>query len=447
MCQTNVKIMMDTPVNVNIVNSEIEKSGLKNLGKATIREIVGLVNKIQDTSGIKFIRMEMGVPGLNPPQIGIDAEIEALRSGVASDYPMVDGVRSLKVETSKFVKNFMGINISSESCIPAVGSMQGAYATFLLCSNLEPGKDTALFIDPGFPVQKQQFRVMGHKYESFDVYNYRGEALREKIESYLSKGNINSIIYSNPNNPSWICFTNEELKIIGDLANKYDVIVIEDLAYFGMDFRKDLYHPGQPPYQASVANYTENYVLLISGSKAFSYAGQRIAVVAISDKIYNRTYPYLTERFGCDKFGYTFVLRIIYALSSGATHSSQYALAAMLNAANEGRFNFIEEVKEYGNRAHTMKQMFLEAGFKIVYDKDLNEDIADGFYFTISYPGLSGGELVKELLYYGISAISLDNTGSLRSEGLRACVSQITNDKMPVLQERLYAFMHNHKQS
>lgn len=436
---------MNTPVDVKIVNEQIEKSGLKDLGKATIREIVGLVNKIQEASGVKFIRMEMGVPGLNPPQIGIDAEIEALKKGVASDYPMVDGVKELKVEASRFIKNFMGIDVAAESCIPTVGSMQGAYATFLLCANLDPAKDTALFIDPGFPVQKQQFKVMGHKFDSFDVFNYRGEALREKLESFLSKGNINSIIYSNPNNPSWICFTEEELRIIGEMANKYDVIAVEDLAYFAMDFRRDLYHPGQPPYQVSVANYTDNYVMLISGSKAFSYAGQRIAVVAISDKIYNRAYPNLLQRFGCEKFGYTFVLRIIYALSSGATHSSQYALAAMLKAANDGKFNFVEEVKEYGNRAKKMKKLFLEAGFKIVYDKDLDEDIADGFYFTISYPGLSGGELVKELLYYGISAISLDNTGSKRSEGLRACVSQIREDKMVDLFERLQIFKQNHQ--
>ncbi|MCK9255944.1 MAG: pyridoxal phosphate-dependent aminotransferase [Bacteroidales bacterium] len=436
---------MNTPIDVKLVNAQIEKLGVKDLGRATIRELVSLVNWIQKESGKDFVRMEMGEPGLNPPSIGIEAEIEALRSGVAAKYPMVDGITELKNEASRFIKNFMNIDVSPSSCIPTVGSMQGGYAIFLLCANLDPKKDTALFIDPGFPVQKQQYKVMGHKFESFDVFEYRGEKLREKLESFLSKGNINSIIYSNPNNPSWICFTEDELKIIGELASKYDVIVIEDLAYIAMDFRKDLYHPGKPPYQVSVANYTDNYVLLISGSKAFSYAGQRIAVTAISDKIYNRKYPNLIERFGTESFGYTFVLRIIYALSSGTSHSAQYALAAMLKAANDGKFNFVDIVKEYGVRAEKMKKLFLDAGFKIVYDKDLDEDIADGFYFTISYPGLTGGELVQELLYYGISAISLLNTGSKRGEGLRACVSQVVPDKMKLLEERLEAWKLNHK--
>ncbi len=429
--------MNNTLIDINLLNEEIGKFGIKDLNNASIREIVGLVNNLQEKTGVKFFRMEMGVPGLNPPEIGTNAEIEALKRGVASAYPMVNGIKDLKTEASKFIKNFMGIDIDSESCIPTSGAMQGTYATFLLCSNLDKKRDTALFIDPGFPVQKQQFAVMGHKFASFDVYNYRGNALRDKLESYLSQGNINSIIYSNPNNPSWICFTEEELKIIGDIANKYDVIVIEDLAYFGMDFRKDLYHPGKPPYQASVANYTDNYVLLISGSKIFSYAGQRIAVTAISDKLYNRAYPNLNERFNCDKFGYTFVLRIIYSLSSGVSHSAQYALAAMFKAANENRFNFIDEVKEYEKRAIIMKKMFINNGFKIVYDKDIDLELADGFYFTISYPGLNGGELLKQLLSFGISAISLLNTGSTRDEGLRACVSQIKTEDMQELEKRL----------
>lgn len=99
------------------------------------------------------------------------------------------------------------------------------------------------------------------------MYDYRGEKLKEKLESYLKKGNISAIIYSNPNNPSWICLKEEELRIIGKLATLYDVIVLEDLAYFAMDFRQDLSKPYQPPFQPSVAHYTDNYVLLISGSK------------------------------------------------------------------------------------------------------------------------------------------------------------------------------------
>ena len=91
-----------------------------------------------------------------------------------------------------------------------------------------------------------------------------------------------------------------------------------------------------------------------------------------------------------------------------------------------------------------MKRMFLENNFKIVYDRDLDEPLADGFYFTISYPGMSGIELLEELLCYGISSISLDISGSDRHEGLRACVSMVPREQFPELGIRLKKFSVDH---
>ncbi len=134
----------------------------------------------------------------------------------------------------------------------------------------------------------------------------------------------------------------------------------------------------------------------------------------------------------------------LYALSAGASHSAQFAVAAILKAANDGKFNLVDEVREYGRRAGIMKKLFLENGFKIVYDRDIDQELADGFYFTISYPGFSGARLLRELLYYGISAISLGITGSEREEGLRACVSQVHLHRMPLLEKRLQWFQRDH---
>ncbi len=434
-----IQQMENTPLRKELVDARIKELRIADSGKASIREIVALVNLVEEETGEKFVRMEMGVPGLPPSQIGVEAEIEALKRGVAAIYPMVDGIKPLKEEAARFVKNFLDITISAKGCIPTVGSMQGTYAAFMATANAVQGKDTTLFIDPGFPVQKQQMMVLGQKYETFDVFNFRGQKLRDKLEEFFAKGNICSIVYSNPNNPSWICFTDQELKVIGELANKYDIIVMEDLAYFGMDFRQDLSKPGEPPFQPTVAKYTNNYILFVSSSKIFSYAGQRCGLMLIPDALYKRDYPALQERFGGTDFGSTITLRLLYALSSGTSHSAQWALAAMLKAANDGQFNFVENIKEYGEKAKIMKRLFLENGFKIIYETDLGQPIADGFYFTIAYPGMTGNQLVANLLYYGISAIALDNTGS-REEGIRACVSFVKRGQFPDLEKRLKMF-------
>lgn len=431
--------MHNSPLDKTVVDSKIKELRIPDVGKASIREIVALVNLVEEATGVKYIRMEMGVPGLPPSQVGVDAEIAALKRGVAAIYPVIDGIQPLKEQAALFVKNFMNIEVDAKGCIPTVGSMQGTFAAFMAAGFTDAKKDTALFIDPGFPVQKQQMMVLGLKYESFDVFNYRGEKLKEKLEAILSKGNINSIIYSNPNNPAWICFNDEELKMIGELANKYDVIVMEDLAYFGMDFRHDTSQPGVPPFQPSVANYTKNFVLFISSSKIFSYAGQRIGLMIIPEGLYNREFPALQQRFGSATFGSTIVFRLLYSFSSGTSHSAQWALTAMLEAANSGKYNFVDSVKSYGEKARAMKEIFTGNGFEIVYKTDMNEPIADGFYFTLSYPGMTGNQLVENLLYYGVSAIALDNTGS-NEEGIRACVSFVLPEQFGELEQRLKLF-------
>lgn len=433
--------MRPTPINKELIDNTIREHGIQDFAKATIREVKGVAAHAEKESGVEFIKMEMGIPGLPAAQVGVDAQIKSLQDGIAHSYPDIQGLPALKEAASEFVKAFIGVDINPEGCVPVCGSMQGTFASFLTCSQADKKKDTVLFIDPGFPVQKMQLQVQGTKYETFDVYNFRGEKLGPKLESYLTNGNICAIVYSNPNNPSWICMTDDELRTIGSLATKYDCVIMEDLAYFAMDFRRDI-RPFQKPYQPSVANYTDNYILLISGSKAFSYAGERIGVTCISDKLFHRHYHDLAERYEGLPFGPVFSTRMLYALSSGTSHSAQYAMAAMLKAAAEGKFDFRSEIKIYGDRAHKLKEIFTRHNFYIVYDKDLDQPIADGFYFTIGYPGMTSGELAHELMYYGVSAICLVTTGS-EQEGLRVCTSFIRDEQYAALEERMAIFAEN----
>lgn len=434
--------MNNTPIPRETIDRVIDSFHITDFSRATIREIKSAAARAEAETGVEFIKMEMGVPGLPPSAIGVQAEIEALKAGVAGVYPDMDGLPALKENASRFVEAFVGLDIAAAGCIPVVGSMQGTFAAFQLCGQCDPARDTILFIDPGFNVQKIQLTVQGHKSETFDVYDYRGEKLREKLESHLKKGNIAALIYSNPNNPSWISLKESELRTIGELCTTYDVVAIEDLAYFAMDFRTELGRPFEPPYQPTVGRYCDHYMLLISGSKAFSYAGQRIGVACISDKLYARKYPALTARYGGGTFGTTFVHRILYALSAGVSHSAQYAMAAMLGAAADGEYAFLEEVKEYGRRAARLKDIFLRHGFKLVYDSDMGDPVADGFYFTVGRPGMSGGELARELMYYGVSAIPLDSTGS-RQQGVRICTSFIAPHQYEQLEERMGIFAKN----
>lgn len=434
---------METPVRIDLVKAKIREFEIKDVGRSSIREMVRLVNSIEKESGVKFFRMEMGVPGLPSSKIGLNAEIDALKNGVSSIYPPIEGIPQLKYESSRFLKLFADADFSPGGCIPTTGSMEASMSSIMVINRLNKDKNKILYIDPGFPVHKLQVKTLDIPYESFDIYNFRGSKLKVKLEKVFAQGDIAAILYSNPNNPSWICLSENELKSIAELSEKYNVIVLEDLAYFGMDLRNNISKPGEPPYQPTVRRYTDNCILLISGSKIFSYAGQRIGVMAITDELFNRKSENLIPFFGTDEFGHAIIYGSLYSMTAGTAHSAQYAIHALLKAANDGTFNFVEEVREYESRARIMKSVFLDNGFYLVYDKDEERSIGDGFYFTVNYPGFTSGQIMEELLYYGISSVTLDISGS-EKDGIRACVSQFRIDQQYELRRRLSLFREHH---
>ncbi|MFA7330822.1 MAG: pyridoxal phosphate-dependent aminotransferase [Candidatus Delongbacteria bacterium] len=408
--------------------------------RLAIRELKRLVELLEPLAGEPFIRMEFGVPNLPVPQVAVEAEVQAIRERDAQRiYPPFDGIPELKAECRRFVKNFMGLDVPLEVCMPTCGAMQGGFVSQYLGVRMHEGRDTVLFLNPGFPVNKMQARFFGLKSDSIDFYDHRGDVLVKAVDERLARGDVGAVIWSSPNNPAWISLTQDELDGLAECGNRHDVLMIEDQAYFGMDLRTDVFQPGVPPYQPSVARRGKTWVLLLSGSKLFSFAGARVGLMVLSPELATRSFPNLLPYFGTERFLHAFIHGGIYCSTAGVSHSGQYALAALLKMANDGDRGFLENIREYCARAAWLKACFLRHGFQLVYDNDLGQPIADGFYFTVSRPGLTGPELQLELLRHGVSLITLGITGSCRTEGLRACVSFTDASRFPDMERRLAA--------
>lgn len=433
------------PITDETLSNVLGRMEIPDITSATIRQICAVANELEKEANEKFVHLELGNPGLPPETVGIEAECEALHKGVAGKYPDVAGIPELKENGSKFIKAFFNVDVPAKCIIPTTGSMQGSFTLMTLLKNRLAEKDTLLMLYPGFPAQRHQAKLLGLNLDSFDIYEHRGKKLEPILEEKMKSGKITAMLYSNPNNPAWTNLTEEELEIIGRLATKYDVIVMEDLAYMGMDFRQDFSHPYEAPYIPTVAHYNDNYILLISGSKIFSYAGQRIATVCMSDSVYHRHYPFFEKFFEMPALGDAYIYGVLYCCSSGTTHSSQYALAAMFKAAVEGKLNFVGNCREYGRRAEICKKTFTDNGFHIVYNIDGENPIGDGFFFTVGYGDMNSELLQKELMRYGVAAISLPSTGS-EQNGIRVTVSTISDkDTFEALRQRLEAFDRDFK--
>ena len=432
------------PVSESIFRSHLEAMHIPSIASATIRQIMALAARLEGEMGEPFVHLEMGNPGLPPQTIGIEAEREALRQGVAGVYPNIAGIPQLKQSGSEFLKAFLNVDIPPRCIVPTVGSMQATFTLFLLMGQRIPGRDTILFLDPGFPAQHNQVKLLGLQSASVDIYDCRGAALEARLEEATASGKVSAIIYSCPNNPAWTNFTDEEFRIIARVAEKRDIIVIEDLAYLGMDFRQRFGCPYCEPYVPTISRYTSNCVVLVSSSKIFSYAGQRIAMVCVPEPTADRRYEFFEKFYEMPTLLDAYIYGVLYCASSGTAHSAQHAFAAMLKAATRGQLDFVAECREYGRRANRAKALFDVNGFHLVYAKDGDQPVSDGFFFTTGYPGMTGDHLQSELLRYGIATISLPSTGS-RQQGVRVCVSMLSSEKdFERLARRLEQFRRDH---
>lgn len=191
------------PIEKNKLEEVITNLNITDVKSATIRQICSLSAELEKEANEKFVHLEMGNPGLPASRIGIEAECDALQRGIPNQYPNIAGTPELKSNGQEFLKAFLDIDIPGRYIIPTVGSMQGSFTVMLVLSQRDPKKDTMLFINPGFPAQANQAKILGMKTKSFDIYDYRGKKLEDKLESIMGKGNITGIIYSNPNNPAW----------------------------------------------------------------------------------------------------------------------------------------------------------------------------------------------------------------------------------------------------
>lgn len=434
----------DVPFDRHAIRQIVQRTGF-DPNNLSIRESNRLVTLIEGELGVRFIRMEFGVPNLPYDPVGVETAARAEQEHrVSGGYPPFDGIPELKSEASRFIKNFLDLEIPPECVVPTVGSMQGGFIAQAIAGHRREGRDTILFLYPTFPVSMRQTRFLGLKLDSVELYDARGPALIRAVERRFATGTIGGLLYSSPNNPSWVTLKEEELRGLGELCTRYDVLAIEDLAYLGMDFREDYSQPGRPPYPPTIARYTDRYFVLISSSKIFSFAGARIGLAAFSPVFLKMTAPALLPRFGTENVGHAFVHGGVYCTTSGVPQSSQWGLLGLLRKANAGQLDFVAQTREYGRRAAALKPIFERHGFRLVYDNDLGEPLADGFYFTFAYPGLTGNQLLWELLHYGVSAITLESTGSRRTEGVRACVSFVDAAQYPLVEERLRRFQEDH---
>lgn len=407
-----------------------------NFEQLDIQEFWGQIGLLEKKLGVRYVRMDFGIPGLPPPVAALRAQADALSKRKAvCEYAPAEGIVELKEEVAKFLLLFFGLKADPNCCLPTCGATQAAFVAQAVAGRRYKERKKILHLEPGYPPIKAQTRLLGLESCGIDLHSCRGERLMDAIQSHANDGHLAAISWSNPNNPTSMMLSADEVRGIGAICEKNDIIAIEDAAYLGM-VTSEQEMPVTP--MNSIAHHTDNFFLLLSASKMFSYAGERIGVLISSSSLMGRSYDALDEMFSCKRFDLA-VKRTLFNLTAGAPHTAQYAVAGILKAINDGKYDLVETLSEYGRRAKAVKGILLRNGFHIVY-KSNGDESENGFYLTFGFPGLTAAQLLKELLYHGITALPLSVFGSTSKDGLRACVGLLEPRFFPLLERRIQDF-------
>lgn len=254
------------------------------------------------------INLSQGFPDFEPPKPILDRLAEVTKENF-HQYATTWGAQNFREALAKKHEHFSGQKVNANTQIVVTcGSTEAMMAAMMSVTN--PG-DKVIVFSPFYENYGADTILSGATpiYVPLDPVNFNfdsnvlEDAFRQKPKA---------IIVCNPSNPCGKVFTYSELKIIADLAVKYDTFVITDEVYEHI-----LYAPHKHVYMSTLPGMEERTIICNSLSKTYSITGWRLG--------YTIANPEITER----------IKKVHDFLTVGAAAPLQEAAVTGLNFKDE----------------------------------------------------------------------------------------------------------------
>ncbi len=225
------------------------------------------------------INLSQGFPDFDPP-VEIVKRLQDISLVGPHQYPITWGAKNFRDALAKKQERFMGRTIDPEQeILVTCGSTEAMITAMLTVVN--PG-DKVIVFSPFYENYGADAILSGAEpiYVPLNPpnFDFDPEVLEDAFRQHPK-----ALVLCNPSNPSGKVFTRDELKIIADLAIKYDSFVITDEVYEHI-----VYEPYQHTYISSLPGMYERTISCSSLSKTYSITGWRLGYLIAP--------PDLTER-------------------------------------------------------------------------------------------------------------------------------------------------------
>ena len=271
-------------------------------------EIVNIRNRVMELreKGQTVFQFEGGEPFMNTPEFIKDAMIRAVREN-KSRYAPSSGIAELRQAIANKVRDKNKIPAEPKDVIVLNGGMQGLFGAFQ--SVVDPGDEVLVFSPFWTPIKDLIAHCQG-KTVLLSTAEARANGFAETLNRH-STSRTKAIYYNTPQNPSGVVFTEAEARVVAQLAQERDLIVIADEAY------EDLVFDGEHFSIASLPDMLERTITCFTLSKSFAMTGWRLGYTIASQ-------PWMT---GLSK-------TTLYS-SNGVSTPTQWAALAAFSAPNE----------------------------------------------------------------------------------------------------------------
>lgn len=226
------------------------------------------------------INLSQGFPDFDPPREITDRLAEVAGEG-PHQYALTWGAQNFREALARKQEHFRGMKVDPNAEITVTcGSTEAMMAAMMSVCN--PGDKVVIF-SPFYENYGADTILSGAEpiYVPLIPPDYRFDG--NVLEQAIKQDGVKALVLCNPSNPCGKVFTYEELKVIADLAVKYDIYVITDEVYEHI-----LYKPHEHICIATLPGMRERTIICNSLSKTYSITGWRLGYVIASPEITDR---------------------------------------------------------------------------------------------------------------------------------------------------------------
>lgn len=191
-------------------------------------------------------------------------------------YGPAEGLLEFRTSLAKNYLKKRGVDYHAANILPVDSA---AYGIYLTCKTfLQPG-DEAIIFDPVDFLFRHSVEAVGATAVAFPIAQSFAPVDFSKLEQYISS-KTKMICLCNPLNPTGKVFSKEELQSLGEIAIKYNLMILSDEIWSDIVFA-----PFSFTSIASLGEEIKKRTITITGfSKSYGLAGLRVGAVFCPDE-------------------------------------------------------------------------------------------------------------------------------------------------------------------